>query len=162
MDQSTNSNQPALQSLRISPAIWLQIRDHLREWLPNEGCGLLAGSISHDGVGIAIRFFPGFNVLHSPTRFRMADAEIIDAFRAMREGNLALIAIVHSHPRTAPRPSGTDLAELHYPEAAMLIVGFGAGEAEPAAWRVDAMERDGVRPIVFSIDSEGSDGCVSL
>ena len=162
MDQSTNSNHPTLQSLRMTPAMWLQIRDHLGEWLPNEGCGLLAGRISGEGRGTAIQFFPGRNVLHSPTRFRMADAELIDAFRVIREAGLTLIAIVHSHPRTDPGPSPTDLAEFHYPDAAMLIVGYGTGEPEPAAWVVDRSQQSGFRSIAFVVAREDSDGCVSL
>lgn len=81
----------------------------------------------------------------------MADIEVINAFRLMRVQNRQLIAIAHSHPRTAARPSETDLAEMHYPEAAMVIVSFEHGEPDMAAWMIDAGIAAGYREIEIEL-----------
>ena len=130
-----NSTAPDVQSLVLSADVLETILHHLQEWLPNEGCGLLAGNIDAYGGGLPVCFYPGSNILHSPTRYRMADPEVIMAMRSIREANHELLAIVHSHPRTPPRPSATDLAELHYPRAAMLIVSFADTVPSLQAWR---------------------------
>lgn len=162
MEPFTNSTHSPMQSLRVSVPLWLAIDQHLREWLPYEGCGLLGGRFCADGSALADRFFPGSNVLRSATRFRMADGELIDAFRLMREAGLDLIGIVHSHPRTEPRPSETDLAELHYPQAAMLIVGYASGAGDPTAWIRDQSAESGVRRVPLSIEPANTGVCVSL
>jgi proteasome lid subunit RPN8/RPN11 len=130
----SNSTHPVLRSLRISPQIIDEMQDHMRSWLPNEGCGLLGGHIDAEGTGVAVRFYPGNNVLHSPHRYQMAGLEVVDIFRQIREAELCLLAIVHSHPATLSRPSHVDLAELKHPEAAMVIFSFLSDEPTVAAW----------------------------
>lgn len=108
---------------------------HLRSALPNEGCGLLAGSIGGDGFFSATRFFPGENVDQSPTRFTMAGEQVVNAFREMRKTGLDLGAIVHSHPSSPAEPSPTDVRESYYPHSLALIVSFSTGQPEMRAWR---------------------------
>src|SRR5215207_7499605 len=47
-----------------------EIVRHLREALPDEGCGLLA-TVDEGRTRHAVRFFPGDNIDRSPTRFTM-------------------------------------------------------------------------------------------
>ena len=109
------------------------------------------------------RIFPGTNALASPTRFRMEPAEVIDAFRAMREEGMRLAAIFHSHPTSPPTLSPIDLAEAHYPEAAILIVSFAGDVPEAAAWR---LERRGAQwaaaQIPIHVQASLRLGCVCL
>jgi len=111
--------------------------DHLGTALPAEGCGLLACAENDHGDLTILRIFPGTNTLASPTRYRMAASEVIDAFRAMREHGLRLAAIFHSHPATPPTLSEIDLREANYPDAALLIVSFAGPAPEAAAWRLE-------------------------
>jgi proteasome lid subunit RPN8/RPN11 len=147
----SNSTGPGLQSLTLPGDIAATILAHLRDWLPNEGCGLLAGRRDRDGHGRASRFFPGTNVLHSPTRYRMADPEVVNALRTNRELDLDLLAIVHSHPVTKPAPSATDRAELNYPGAALLIVSFRMPEPEWAAWALASGQAGSGQPDAVTI-----------
>jgi len=123
--------------LLFTPEQWQHVIDHLRAALPNEGCGLLACAEDEHGDVTVLRIFPGTNMLKSPTRYRMAATEVIDAFRAMREQGLRLAAIFHSHPATPPTLSDIDLREANYPDAAILIVSFSAPLPEAAAWRLE-------------------------
>lgn len=122
-------------SLMIDPDLMGAVLFHLRAWLPNEGCGLLAG-IREDGYTRAVHFFPGTNVDFSPVRFTMDPVEVIEAMKLMRQQDWEFVAIVHSHPRTAPVPSRTDQAEWYYPETRLLIVSFAGDEPEVGCWEL--------------------------
>ena len=119
--------------LALSDTLRRQIVTHLEAWLPNEGCGLLA-SVPDVSVDRAIHFFPGTNIDRSPVRYTMEPVEVIGAMRRMREENWSLAAIVHSHPRTPPNPSRTDLREAYYPDARLLIVSFAGDRPELGCW----------------------------
>ncbi|MCA9859410.1 MAG: M67 family metallopeptidase [Thermomicrobiales bacterium] len=112
-----------------------QIIDHLRAGLPNEGCGLLAGVVEGDRER-AVHFFAGTNIDRSPVRYTMDPGEVIDAMKRMRDEDWRLAAIVHSHPRTRPTPSRTDLAEAYYPDARLLIVSFADSQPEIRCWSI--------------------------
>ena len=135
-----NTTRSAPTALILTAVHWQQMLDHLRAALPAEGCGLLACAESAEGEVVIARIFPGTNTLASPTRFRMDPAEVIDAFRTMREEGMRLAAIFHSHPTSPPTLSPTDLAEAHYPEAAFVIVSFASGSPEAVAWRLERRE----------------------
>lgn len=123
------------ERIQIPAAMHGRILDHLKRALPNEGCGLLAGSIEDDGSFLSTRFFPGENTDGSPTRFTMDGKQVVDAFREMRETGLELGAIVHSHPASPAEPSPTDVRESHYPHALSIIVSFQSGAPVMRAWR---------------------------
>ena len=124
-----------LPPLLLPESLRVQIVTHLEAWLPNEGCGLLASVPTCDGDR-AIHFFPGTNIDLSPVRYTMDPAEVIAAMRQMREQEWTLAAIVHSHPRTSPRPSRTDLREAYYPDARLLIVSFASASPEFGCWQL--------------------------
>jgi proteasome lid subunit RPN8/RPN11 len=145
----------APNALTISASHWHSLIAHLHSALPAEGCGLLAAPDTEVGDLAITHMFPGRNILDSPTRFRMDPAEVISAFRYMRENDLRLAAIFHSHPTSPPILSATDLREAHYPNAAIVIVSFALPTPEVAAWRLEAGP-DGVTPaqIPLRLDPE--------
>lgn len=125
-----------VRSLVIPEATFHAIIQHLSEALPNEGVGLIA--VANGGEEWrATAFIPGTNVDRSATRYTMEPAEVVAALRTIAANGWRLGAIVHSHVATPPTPSATDLREAYYPDALMLIVGFGSGGAEPRLWRLD-------------------------
>lgn len=115
--------------------MWEHVIEHLRQALPAEGCGLLAGS-GPLADGQVAHFFLGANELNSPSRFRMAGSEVIAALKAIREQELWLAAIVHSHPSGPATPSRTDLREAFYPGAVLLIVDLSGELPIARAWDV--------------------------
>ena len=123
----------APRPLQIDPGMLATIVEHLRSWLPNEGCGLLASVVDGERDR-AVHFIPGTNVDFSPVRFTMDHREVIEARKQMRQENWQLAAIVHSHPRTEPMPSETDRREWYYPEARLLIVSFAGDEPDIGCW----------------------------
>ena len=94
-----------------------QMVERARRELPNECCGLLAGAGNR-----ATEILPAGNALASPTEYEIAPQELFDLFRAMREKNLELVAIYHSHPTGDNAPSRRDRERAYYPEAAYVVV----------------------------------------
>lgn len=104
--------------------------EHARAEAPNEACGLVA---FRDGV--AERYLPGENTLASPYRFELRPRDPADFFL---EDEGYELAVFHSHPETAPRPSRTDIANIGlWEDRPYLILGLATGEL--AGWRI----RDG-------------------
>jgi [CysO sulfur-carrier protein]-S-L-cysteine hydrolase len=102
----------------------LSIKEHHYELMledvahraPNEACGIIAGR-----DGCSEKIFMITNTLNSPTRFRMAPEEQLNAFNEIEELNLELLAIYHSHPVGPVKPSATDIDEFAYPGTKYLI-----------------------------------------
>lgn len=125
-----------VRALRIAPEVYDAIIVHLRAGLPNEGCGLLATIDRRDGARQVVRFYPGDNIDRSPTRYTMDPRQVIDAIDDLEARGWELGAIVHSHPRTAPVPSRTDLNEAYYAESLFAIVSFMAEVPLMRVWRL--------------------------
>jgi [CysO sulfur-carrier protein]-S-L-cysteine hydrolase len=90
---------------------------HALEGLPNEACGLLAGT----GVR-AEHFFPMTNADHSPVTYRLDPKEQIQVFDEIDEKGWDLQGIFHSHTHSEAYPSETDRSQAFYPDARYLLV----------------------------------------
>ena len=126
-------------TIRLTTAQFDHIIAHAREAAPKECCGLIGGLIE----GTAQTIYPTRNIANDPlTNYEAAPEDLFAAQRAMRECGEQLLAIYHSHPRSAdPQPSATDVRLAYYPSAVYLIVGLGAPEPSLKAFRID--EREG-------------------
>jgi proteasome lid subunit RPN8/RPN11 len=89
---------------------------------PAEACGLLVGRAG------ATRLIAMKNVSADAHQYEMDPAELIAAFRDLRETGEELVAIFHSHPHGPAEPSKTDVERAYYPEAAHLIISLAAPE----------------------------------
>jgi len=92
------------------------MRQHILERVPEEACGLVAGT-----GGCSRVVFEVENILQSPVRFRMEAGEQIRAFLEIEKSGMDLLAIYHSHPQGPDQPSTTDLEEFAYPGTPYLI-----------------------------------------
>jgi proteasome lid subunit RPN8/RPN11 len=135
-------------NIRLTTAQFDEIIAHAREASPRECCGLIGGLIG----GKAQTIYRTRNIANDPlTTYEAAPEDLFAAQRAMRECNERLVAIYHSHPRSAdPQPSATDVRLAYYPSAVYLIVGLGAPEPSLRAFRID--EREGQwEPVDYQI-----------
>jgi [CysO sulfur-carrier protein]-S-L-cysteine hydrolase len=104
-----------------------QLVEHAREEAPNEACGLIAFR-----EGVAERYLPGENALQSPYRFELRPRDPADFFL---EDQGYELAVFHSHPETAPKPSRTDIENIGLWEGRpYLILALQSGEL--AGWRI--------------------------
>lgn len=102
---------------------------HVREALPNEGCGLIAGTVQ-DGVKTVEKVYLLANVDESPVHFTMDPKEQFAAIKDMRSSGWVLLGNFHSHPSTPARPSDEDIRLAFDPTASYLIVSL-ADRAQP-------------------------------
>ena len=114
---------------------------------PLECCGLLGG------VGpVVSSFHPLRNASASEVRYDADPRDLIAAVQWLRARGAEILAIYHSHPRWAPIPSRTDLAENHYGDVPRIIVGLLGPEPDVRAWRLDA---DSYAELPWRIGGEG-------
>lgn len=90
---------------------------HCREAYPNEACGILAGK----GEDV-IKVYKMANIEKSPVSYEFDSREHIKAIRDMRENNLAMLAIFHSHPSSPAYPSAKDMNLAFYEDCIYVIV----------------------------------------
>jgi proteasome lid subunit RPN8/RPN11 len=102
---------------------------HAREAAPNECCGYVR---ARDGA--VERVFRAENLRASPYGFEL-DARSLLAANELDEQGYD-VGIYHSHPRSPPEPSQTDINLAQYPHWTYLIVSL-QGEPEVRAWRIE-------------------------
>jgi proteasome lid subunit RPN8/RPN11 len=112
----------------VPDEIRAQLVEHAREEAPNEACGLIA---FRDGV--AARYLPGENTLQSPYRFELKPRDPADFFL---EDEGYELAVFHSHPETAPKPSRTDIQNIGLWEGRPYVI-LGLASGALAAWRIE-------------------------
>lgn len=105
---------------------------HAAREQPGECCGVLLGQRLDIVDAVPVR-----NAADSPNRFVLDPKGHIDARRAARHRGLVVVGFYHSHPRSAPVPSATDLAEAFDHESLQLIVGRTGAAMEGRVFRFD-------------------------
>jgi [CysO sulfur-carrier protein]-S-L-cysteine hydrolase len=121
----------------ISAELLEQVIAHAREEAPNECCGVLAVEL---GPPVrAVRAHRAVNTAASPLRFEIDGREVLSLIDAIESEALELGAIYHSHTRTAPYPSQTDINfAAHWPGVEWVIVGLAAGgDPEVRSYLID-------------------------
>ena len=117
--------------MRISQALLDEIVEHARADAPNECCGMIAAS-----DGRAVEVHRATNAAASPLRYELDGMEQYRIQSAIEDAGHELGAIYHSHTRSAPYPSQTDINLAFYPESLYVIVGVAGPEAEVRAFTI--------------------------
>ncbi len=117
---------------------------HVRQALPREGCGLLAGPPPR-----VAQVWPVTNRAPGEDRFIMDPAEVVAAFYAIMSAGWALLGVYHSHPHGPAWPSTSDVQRATYPDVAQIIVSLA--EAEQPIIRAFAIRAGAIRTINLSI-----------
>lgn len=122
--------------MRISRELLEDIIEHARDEAPNECVGLIA---TRDGD--AVHVYRATNAAASPLRFEIDPREQLRYHNEIEESGLHLGAIYHSHTRTEPRPSQTDINfAAGWPGVLWVIVGLGADAVDVRTWSIDGGE----------------------
>jgi [CysO sulfur-carrier protein]-S-L-cysteine hydrolase len=120
--------------MRIARQLYDQMVVHAHSEAPNECCGMVAAR-----YGEAVKVYPATNAAASPLRYEIDGAEQYRIQMEIYEEDLDLGAIYHSHTRSEPYPSQTDINLAFYPDALYVIVGLANGDPEVRAFTI----RDG-------------------
>jgi [CysO sulfur-carrier protein]-S-L-cysteine hydrolase len=119
----------------IPAAVRDEIVAHARAGLPNEACGVLAGS--GDRVE---RFFPAEPDEPSPFYYRIESRDQIRIMNAIDEAGLDLVGIYHSHVASPAYPSRTDAEQAFWPDAVYVIVSLAGGDADVRGFHIRDMD----------------------
>ncbi len=109
--------------MKISKALVDEMIVHALEDRPDECCGMIGG---RDGV--ATKVVPVLNAAASPLRYEMDPQGQFDALKEI-EADGELLAIYHSHTKSAAYPSQTDVNQAqNWPEPIYVIVSLADAE----------------------------------
>jgi len=109
------------------------IVEHARSEYPNEACGLLAV----DGDGCVRHAYALTNADRSPVSYTVDPDQHFAALTDAETRGWALGGSFHSHPRTDPIPSQTDIARALEPDWIYVIAGpVEPGPTSVRGWRI--------------------------
>lgn len=127
-----------MSGLVLPRSVAEELLAHARAELPNEACGLLAGSLT---TGSATRFHPARNAEASPLRYTVHPEDLVRITFAIEDAGEELVAIFHSHTLSPAVPSATDLRAAMYPDPFYLLASLADPDAPPEralrAWRIE-------------------------
>jgi len=105
---------------------------HAREEAPNECCGLVASS-----NGDVKRVYRAANAERSPVKYVVDPRDQIRIQNEIDDHGWELGAIYHSHTRTGPFPSQTDInLARNWPDPLYVIVGVAGEAPDVRAFRI--------------------------
>jgi proteasome lid subunit RPN8/RPN11 len=111
--------------MKIAQSLLDEMVAHAREDLPNECCGLVGGVDGEATEVIRVE-----NAAASPLRYEMDPKAQYDAYKAIEDHGHELLAIYHSHTKSAAYPSQTDVNQaVAWPDQVYLIVSLEDREA---------------------------------
>ncbi len=117
--------------MRIRRSLLDELIEHARAEAPDECCGMIAAV---DGRAVAVHRVR--NSAASPLRYEMDGMDQYRVQTAIEDAGQELGAIYHSHTRSDPYPSQTDINLAFYPDALYVIVGVKGDEPEVRAWTI--------------------------
>lgn len=106
-----------VESLIIPQHIFHKMLAYCKDDYPNEACGILAGNDNE-----VSKIYKMTNIENSPVTYMLDSKEQFKAMKDMRENNLSMLAIFHSHPSSAAYPSARDISLAFYEDAVYIIV----------------------------------------
>jgi proteasome lid subunit RPN8/RPN11 len=111
--------------MRIAQSLIDEMVAHAREDLPNECCGMVGGVDGEATEVIRVQ-----NAAASPLRYEMDPKAQYDAYKAIEDQGHELLAIYHSHTKSAAYPSQTDVNQaVAWPDQVYLIVSLADEDA---------------------------------
>ena len=117
--------------MRLAQDLLAAIVEHARRDAPNECCGMVAAQ-----GGQAVSVHAATNTAASPFRFEVDGMELHRTLTEIEDAGFDLGAIYHSHTRSEPYPSQTDINLAFHPDALYVIVGLKDSEPDVKAWRI--------------------------
>ncbi|MEK6744832.1 MAG: M67 family metallopeptidase [Nitrospirota bacterium] len=127
--------------LTITKSDLARILDHCLAGYPNEACGILGGR-----DGMVEKVYRMTNARPGPTTYEMDPEEQFRVMKDIREADLAMVGMYHSHPGGHAYPSSVDVERAYwpgtrlpnYPSAVYVIVSL-LDRANPAVrgYRID-------------------------
>ncbi len=127
---------PRVARIQLTSLHRRQLYGIRRRAMPNEGCAILLGTYSKDGlVARVVRVAETENIAQSSAAFEIDAEHQYCILTAAAEEGLEQVGIYHSHP-TSPEPSGSDLEFMKY---------------NPCVWVIDGKRNNRFRMRAFQL-----------
>lgn len=124
--------------LKLRKDLYDKMLKHCEDGLPNESCGLIAGTVDGD-VKTVEKIYLLTNIDASREHFSMDPKEQLAAVKDARAAGLAMLGNFHSHPESPSRPSEEDKRLAYDSTAEYLILSLmEPGNPVLKAFGVDA------------------------
>lgn len=107
--------------ISMNKADYERILEHAKSVIPEEACGLIAGTIE-DGNKIIRKVYILTNIDHSNEHFTLDPKEQLAAVKDMRANGFAPLGNWHSHPESPSRPSEEDKRLAYDSKASYMIL----------------------------------------
>ncbi|MEA2224912.1 MAG: [CysO sulfur-carrier protein]-S-L-cysteine hydrolase [Solirubrobacteraceae bacterium] len=116
--------------MKIAFDLLAEVVAHALENPDIECCGVVAVASGDDGAPrTATRVYRAENIHHSALRFEIDPMELLRLNNEIDDQGWEIGAIYHSHVRSEPYPSQTDIAfAAQWPGVEWIIVGLASGE----------------------------------
>jgi [CysO sulfur-carrier protein]-S-L-cysteine hydrolase len=136
--------------MKISSELLDELIAHAEEDAPNECCGVV-GVDELAPLPHAAKVHRAENMAASPLKFEVDGKELLGLIEAIEGDGQELGAIYHSHTRTAPKPSQTDINfAVNWPGVEWIIVGLADGQAPEV--RSYLIENGQVREVALEVE----------
>ena len=107
--------------LKLRKDLYDKMLKHCEDGLPNESCGLIAGTVDGD-VKTVEKVYLLTNIDASREHFSLDPKEQLAAVKDARAAGLAMLGNFHSHPESPSRPSEEDKRLAYDSRASYLIL----------------------------------------
>ena len=108
--------------IRLKQDDYDKILAYAKSELPNEACGLIAGSETDQGDKLVEKVYLLINIDHSNEHFSLDPKEQLAAVKDMRSLGLKPLGNWHSHPESPSRPSDEDKRLAYDSKASYMIL----------------------------------------
>lgn len=124
-------------ALRLSSALYSQLRCWAREGHPDETCGLLVGRLEAAGTLVSrVTRARNLAVDRLRDRYTVDPAHFVAVDSLARADGLEIVGGWHSHPDHPPRPSATDRRAAWESFSYLIVAVTRDGVTGAAAWRL--------------------------
>lgn len=125
--------------LKLKKSDYDKMLQHCKDGLPNESCGLLAGTVEGE-VKTVTKIYLLTNIDASNEHFSMDPKEQFAALKDARANGVEIIGNFHSHPESPSRPSEEDKRLAYDPSIEYLILSLQ--EADNPVLKAFGIDKD--------------------
>lgn len=122
--------------IRMDASLYDEMIAYARQHLPEEACGLIAGTEDEKGRFIKKIYYLE-NVDHANDHFTLNPKDQMEAIKDMRKLGLRPLGNWHSHPESPSRPSEEDIRLAYDSKASYLILSLMAKEAVLNSYHIE-------------------------
>lgn len=136
-----------MRIIRMDYKLYDEIIVYAKNHLPEEACGLIAGTEGEDGTREIKKVYYLENVDHAIDHFTLDPKDQMDAIKDMRLNSLKPLGNWHSHPESPSRPSEEDIKLAYDSKASYMILSLMADNPVLNSFHIenDSWEKEDLR-----------------